>query len=681
MEGNNDDQWETNYAKLVALKEKFGQAVKLHRDGLEENLYPWLRFQLETLNPDVSSDKTKLDKLATIGYLVPSLNKLPLRRDVAWESKYRELEEFHKLHKHCHVARSSNKELHNWIDNQKALYRTTPDTFCVERKNKLLKLGILFVETKSRTHGGSKRPRQESRLSNNRILPGANQYPPSNILEASATCNARHFQPATAFNDELLVSLLFRLERLELQLQQSELEKSELQRLLYRQRFEQSLQLQRQQGASSIPSEPDELLRDPILLPLKDPPLPPLMDRSANNMEGRPSLSEQAKKIVKPILDAVADKFRAVFKEMGVSDECLNTLIHSNYTVNECDNSKDPCWYVGYCSYEVFGEEPGVNTRNVCMAFLHGYLKGRNYIIIDVLLIKMAFAVGKELGLGEENALRKFFGEQFQTDRCRDYASISNKFAEINDVRVLLMGGLSWAVYDYISEGVMSKDNIYHKTNIVNAFDTEQWATAYEQYTKFGKDYFDPNYTQSMVFELAREAVAWNRLKKVDNVQKKYEQLHYCLEIVLALVKLGSHWLRVCKWQKKSVEAAVEATKNIQSSLFETVVSPEIALQALLTSVHEHFTTPSYAIIKLRKQNGWERSNELRTAANIRLTGGMNLDGLRAAANLHNTTMPLSSLGVIETPCRSEELNGDGNGDGVDPPQQFVQERRTTTPK
>jgi len=142
MGDNSDAQWDNNYAKLLALNEKYGQAVRL--TGRQYALAKWLAFQVANLNPNVIVDKAKLDKLATIGYLVRDTKSLPKRTDALWESKYRELEEFHKLHKHCRVTGTTNKQLHHWTVNQKALYRKSPDTFCVERKDKLLKLGFDF---------------------------------------------------------------------------------------------------------------------------------------------------------------------------------------------------------------------------------------------------------------------------------------------------------------------------------------------------------------------------------------------------------------------------------------------------------------------------------------------------------------------------------------------------------
>jgi len=71
-------------------------------------------------------------------------NFFPNLRDDMWETKYRELEEFHKLHKHCIVSCSSNQQLYYWLHKQIRLYRDEPEKLPVGRKNKLLKLGIRF---------------------------------------------------------------------------------------------------------------------------------------------------------------------------------------------------------------------------------------------------------------------------------------------------------------------------------------------------------------------------------------------------------------------------------------------------------------------------------------------------------------------------------------------------------
>jgi len=144
MTDNNDDEWNKKYAELLVLNLEYGQAVRLMNTYSEYNLRKWLAFQVANLNPNVVSDKAKLDKLAAIGYLVRDTNSLPTRRDIMWETRYGELEEFHKLHKHCRVPKSTNKQLHGWLDTQKTYYRSKPETFPIERKNKLLKLGFDF---------------------------------------------------------------------------------------------------------------------------------------------------------------------------------------------------------------------------------------------------------------------------------------------------------------------------------------------------------------------------------------------------------------------------------------------------------------------------------------------------------------------------------------------------------
>jgi len=106
-----DDNWNMNYSKLLALKEKFGQAVRLHYNTNppyhgEGILVKWLSKQRATLNPAIASDKAKLEKLAAIGYSKHN-EDLPYRQDVAWDKRYRELADFYKLHQHCRVPRKT----------------------------------------------------------------------------------------------------------------------------------------------------------------------------------------------------------------------------------------------------------------------------------------------------------------------------------------------------------------------------------------------------------------------------------------------------------------------------------------------------------------------------------------------------------------------------------------------
>jgi len=77
MTGSSDDKWNSNYAKLLALNEKYGQAVCFHtgpRCEEDHKLRKWLIVQRVTLNPDIASDKAKLDKLANL------LRRRPRRR-------------------------------------------------------------------------------------------------------------------------------------------------------------------------------------------------------------------------------------------------------------------------------------------------------------------------------------------------------------------------------------------------------------------------------------------------------------------------------------------------------------------------------------------------------------------------------------------------------------------------
>ena len=145
-QGHQEERWLVRFQELIEYHKVHGH----FNVGCKENppLFQWVKRQryqhkLGRLGRHSNLTKERIQKLDGIGFVWDS-------HRLAWDEKFAELKEFHRVYGHCFVpcTYNGNSKLSTWIKRQRHQYRLhkagKPSTLCKERINKMEAIGFLW---------------------------------------------------------------------------------------------------------------------------------------------------------------------------------------------------------------------------------------------------------------------------------------------------------------------------------------------------------------------------------------------------------------------------------------------------------------------------------------------------------------------------------------------------------
>lgn len=126
---NESNQWERMYPALRAYKRVFGTFTVVKQN--DKDLYNWVQW-VKSNKDQLSTEQ--LDKLKQLGVKW-------LRGSNIWESKFKELKDFHEKYGHFTVKRSDNVNLHAWLRRQ--LMAAKKGTLDTRKHQRLVEMGVI----------------------------------------------------------------------------------------------------------------------------------------------------------------------------------------------------------------------------------------------------------------------------------------------------------------------------------------------------------------------------------------------------------------------------------------------------------------------------------------------------------------------------------------------------------
>jgi superfamily II DNA or RNA helicase len=111
----NEAAWDAMYAELQSFKAKHGHC-DVPKRGSDSKLGQWVSNQRATSKRGRMS-AVRIDRLSALGFIWESI-------EAAWESKYKELKEFHTRNGHCSVSKKFDRKLAIWVVSQRQLRKS-----------------------------------------------------------------------------------------------------------------------------------------------------------------------------------------------------------------------------------------------------------------------------------------------------------------------------------------------------------------------------------------------------------------------------------------------------------------------------------------------------------------------------------------------------------------------------